>query len=152
MSDTTPSSFNPKPPNVIIYTGREDKERNFDLIRTQLNGVFSRDSYTVYVLDDRKILGSPWSKHSVLLVIYNNGHIDDKILNEFKFYAENGGHILSVGCGGHGLIDGVELKELHFSCPRTCMIEVNTESLDVPKSSLEVDCEPFYFTGKGLVI
>lgn len=147
MSNSTLSTFATKPPNILVYTEIVDKNRNFDVVRSQLGKVVSPDSYTIYALDDRKVLEHPWSKNSVLLIIYNNILIEDNIMNEFKSYMENGGSILSVGTGGSKLVDGVELRELHSSA-RTLNIDVKSESLNLQERVLVLDCEPFYFAGK----
>jgi len=149
MSTNVLSSFTTKPPNILVYTGTVDKEANFDTVRDQLCNVVSPDSYTVYSLDDHKVLEHPWSKNSVLLIIYSKIQIKDDIMNEFKLYVQNGGCILSVGRGGRHLVDGVESREFELhQLSNTCKIDVETESLNVQEREFEVDCEPFYYSGK----
>ena len=85
-----------KPPNIVVYCGKKDSARKFDMIKTALNQCLNKDAYTVYMLPHEDIMTMPWEDNAAVLII-SHDYLHDNIGKKCASFLLNGGKVISFG-------------------------------------------------------
>ncbi|KAL8603079.1 hypothetical protein ACOMHN_015644 [Nucella lapillus] len=85
-----------KPPNVVVYCGKKDSARKFDMIKEGLEQCLNTNAYTVYILPHEEVMTLPWEDNSAVLVI-SHDYLHDNIGKKFTNFLLNGGKVISFG-------------------------------------------------------
>lgn len=61
----------PKPPNVLVYTSEEVScgHPRYNAVKDTLSMCISPDHYTVYMLPEREVNGTPWLQNTQVLIV-----------------------------------------------------------------------------------
>uniref|UniRef100_UPI0035901734 biotin--protein ligase isoform X2 n=1 Tax=Myxine glutinosa TaxID=7769 RepID=UPI0035901734 len=90
-----------KPPNVLVYTGKETKEAEdrFTIIAQALGQCLTPNSYTIYRLRHMMLTKDPWPAHTRLLVLASTEQLEEPELREHVFaYLAHNGRVLALCC------------------------------------------------------
>ncbi|XP_076445660.1 uncharacterized protein LOC143283340 [Babylonia areolata] len=85
-----------KPPNVVVYCGKKDSARKFDMIKEGLEQCLNISAYTIYILPHEEVMSLPWEDNSATLII-SHDYLHDNIGKKFASFLMNGGKVLSFG-------------------------------------------------------
>ena len=83
-----------KPPNVLIYCGKKDSQRHFDVFKNVFSLCLNSDKYILYHLKHEHVFTIPWIDNATCLIICCDrlyDHIEMKFLDYFK----QGGNVLA---------------------------------------------------------
>uniref|UniRef100_A0A8C4R699 BPL/LPL catalytic domain-containing protein n=4 Tax=Eptatretus burgeri TaxID=7764 RepID=A0A8C4R699_EPTBU len=90
-----------KPPNVLVYTGKETKEADdrFTIIARALGQCLKPNSYTIYRMRHKMLTKDPWPAHTRLLVLASTEQLEEPELREHVFeYLVHNGRVLALCC------------------------------------------------------
>lgn len=85
-----------KPPNVVVYCGKKDSARKFDIIKNGLEQCLNSSAYTIYLLPHEEVMTLPWEDNSAVLII-SYDYLHDNIGKKFTSFLLNGGKVVSFG-------------------------------------------------------
>ena len=85
-----------KPPNVVVYCGKKDSSRKFDIIKTGLERCLNTDAYTIYLLPHDDIMTLPWEDNAAVLII-SHDYLHDNISRKCADFLKKGGKVVSFG-------------------------------------------------------
>ena len=138
-----------KPPNVLIYSGRNDADNKiFNSVKQTLLQVLNLHSYAVYRLHEQHIVSHPWMDNTALLVFGNHDSIPASIQKEFVNYLRSGGNILSL-CSPFTFQVVKHPWEDRYN-PFIASIEISYPGVQQEPPNVTALCEPFYFEGEHL--
>ncbi|KAH3728852.1 biotin--protein ligase-like [Dreissena polymorpha] len=98
IEDNLKFSSVPKPPNVLVYTGKIDSVRKFEKARAVLQQCLCPERYVIYHLKHEDIETVPWIENTALLVLATKKKYTDSG-SVFMDFFRSGGRIISFGCG-----------------------------------------------------
>ncbi|XP_062516763.1 biotin--protein ligase-like isoform X2 [Corticium candelabrum] len=93
------SSVDPKPPNLLIYSGTDSNaDNNFRSLSDVVRQVVDcTNRYTLYQLPHKDVVQSaPWADNTVALMV-NSESISASVQTEFAEFAKSGGRLLAFG-------------------------------------------------------
>ncbi|XP_058715766.1 biotin--protein ligase [Poecile atricapillus] len=97
-----------KPPNILIYLGSEAAKERFEQVKSVLRECIDAESYTIYQLQQERVLRDPWIDNSLLLVIATEKPIPEGSHKQFMKFLSKGGKIL--GLSSSFTFGGVQIK------------------------------------------
>lgn len=83
-----------KPPNILIYCGKKDSARLYEVYKKVFEQCFNRDCYTLYHLKHEQVPSVPWRENTSLLIICSDKLYDNTDAAFLDFFT-SGGKILS---------------------------------------------------------
>ena len=85
-----------KPPNILVYCGKKDSQRQFEAVRNTLQQCVNVHRYVIYNLKHDQVLSTPWAENTVLLIVASEKAYDG-VDQAFLEYFLSGGLVVSFG-------------------------------------------------------
>ena len=83
-----------KPPNILLYCGKKDSERLFNVAKSAFEQCINRDKYIIYHLKHDQVQTTPWADHTACLLICSE-KVYDGLDRVFLDYFLQGGTLMS---------------------------------------------------------
>ncbi len=96
-------SIQGKPPNILIYCGKKDSQRQYESVKATIQQCVNPDKYVIYQLKHEQVFSSPWADNTLLLIIASE-RVYDGIDQAFLQYFLKGGRVASFGSFFDGLL------------------------------------------------
>ncbi|XP_072230851.1 biotin--protein ligase isoform X2 [Leuresthes tenuis] len=86
---------NPKPPNVLVYTG--GLQERFQAIHQLLLECINVENIIIYPLQPQQALSDPWLDNTRLLILAEEESLSPELQTRFLTYLNQGGKVLGLG-------------------------------------------------------
>lgn len=116
------SSWQMKPPNVMVYCGKKDTQRKFDNVKAIIEQCLNSECYVIYHLKHDMVHTVPWDDNTALLIV-SGYNLSDGVDQAFCRYFRNGGKIVNFGSS----LDNIFIEKVEQS-NTTGITQVNHKS------------------------